>query len=121
LVHRLCAEIQKAFKGRIPELMRHPCGSAVVIDLFAAASTEQRNRMAAEFYGREFQLFDAKEGDKVHSLTEKMSGMTATQRKATLQHLTIQLSPIMEKGLLDSELVHRWVSFAPLSMKICII
>mmetsp|Transcript_9410 Transcript_9410/g.23839 ORF Transcript_9410/g.23839 Transcript_9410/m.23839 type:complete len:652 (-) Transcript_9410:138-2093(-) len=103
------AEIQKAFKGRIPELMRHPCGSAVVIDLYAAASTEQRNCMAAEFYGREFQLFDAKAGDAAHSLTERMSGMTATQRKATLQHLTIQLSPIMEKGLLDSELVHRLV------------
>lgn len=63
--------------------------------------------MASEFYGREYQLFDAKDGDEIHSLSERMKSMTATQRKNTLQHLTIQLSPIMEKGLVDSELVHR--------------
>ena len=75
---------------------------------FQETTTRQRDVMVAEFYGREFQLFDAKGSDEVHNLGERMAKMTPTQRKGTLRHLTIQLSPIMEKGLVDSELVHRY-------------
>ena len=74
---------------------------------FQEATSQQRDVMVAEFYGREFQLFDAKGSDEVHRLGDRMAKMTPTQRKGTLRHLTIQLSPIMEKGLVDSELVHR--------------
>ena len=79
------------------------------------ASTEQRDIMVAEFYGREFQLFDAKGSDEVHDLKERTAKMTPTQRKGTLRHLTIQLSPIIEKGLVDSELAHRCRQLASLT------
>lgn len=48
----------KALKGQAPALLRHPSGAAVIDDAFTAASAVQRNAMAAEFYGREFTLFE---------------------------------------------------------------
>ena len=53
----LITEMLKALKGQIPALLRHPSGAAVVDAAFTAASAEQRNAMAVEFYGRELSLF----------------------------------------------------------------
>jgi hypothetical protein len=52
------AGIIKAFKGRVPQLLRHPNGAAVIDDAYNAAYPAQRNAMAAEFYGKEFTLFE---------------------------------------------------------------
>ena len=54
------AGMLKALKGQAPALLRHPSGAAVIDDAFTAASAAQRNAMAAEFYGREFTLFEAR-------------------------------------------------------------
>lgn len=54
------AGMLKALKGQAPALLRHPSGAAVIDDAFTAASAAQRNAMAAEFYGREFTLFEVR-------------------------------------------------------------
>lgn len=52
------AGIIKGFKGRVPQLLRHPNGASVIDDAYNAAYPAQRNAMAAEFYGKEFTLFE---------------------------------------------------------------
>ncbi len=42
----------------MPQLLRHPNGAAVIDDAYTAAYPAQRNAMAAEFYGKEFTLFE---------------------------------------------------------------
>ena len=54
------AGLVKAFKGKIPMLLRHPSGKNVVDDAYHAATAEQRSAMAAEFYGRQFTLFEVR-------------------------------------------------------------
>ena len=39
------------------KMLRHPCGSRVINELYTAASTKQRRALTAEFYGRETALF----------------------------------------------------------------
>ena len=38
-------------------MLRHPCGSRVINEVYTAASTKQRRALTAEFYGREAVLF----------------------------------------------------------------
>jgi len=45
-----------AFKGHVPMLLRHPCGAAVIDELYNVVSALQRNHLAAEFYGKEYTL-----------------------------------------------------------------
>lgn len=52
------AGLVKAFKGKYPMLLRHPSGKSVVDDAYNAATADQRAAMAAEFYGRQFTLFE---------------------------------------------------------------
>ena len=49
--------VMKVFKGHVVRLLRHPCGSRVINELYTAASTKQRRGLTAEFYGREAVLF----------------------------------------------------------------
>ena len=51
------AGLLRLVQGRTPQLLRHPCASAVVDELYNRASGAQRNMLAAEFFGREFALF----------------------------------------------------------------
>ena len=54
---QLHAAMLKLFKGRVPQLLRHPNGALVIDDAYNAAYPAQRDAMAAEFYGKEFTLF----------------------------------------------------------------
>lgn len=56
-VHKCPAGVMKAFKGQVVRMLRHPCGSRVINELYTAASTKQRRALCAEFYGREAVLF----------------------------------------------------------------
>ncbi len=47
----------KTFRGQVVKLMRHPCGSRVINELYTRASGKQRKLLAAEFYGREMVIF----------------------------------------------------------------
>ena len=46
----------KALLPEVAHLLRHPCGASVVSALYDRASAEQRNAMAATFYGKEFSV-----------------------------------------------------------------
>lgn len=54
--------VMKGFKGHVVRLLRHPCGSRVINELYTAASTKQRRGLTAEFYGREAVLFHEARG-----------------------------------------------------------
>ena len=50
------AGVLKTFQGHIGFLLRHPCGAAVVNALYDKCDTAQRDRMAAELYGKEYTI-----------------------------------------------------------------
>lgn len=53
---RACAGVLKTFQGHISFLLRHPCGASVVNALYDRCDTAQRDRMAAELYGKEYTI-----------------------------------------------------------------
>jgi len=65
----------------------------------------------AEFYGREFSLFDGigAKGSSLTSLAQLLEGSDNTKRRAVLLHMTKALMPIVEKGILHPPMVHRCV------------
>ena len=62
---KLCtcaAEVFKVIKGHVPGLLKHPCGAAVVDELYSVASAQQRSALAAEFFGKEYSIFSSVRG-----------------------------------------------------------
>jgi pumilio homology domain family member 6 len=104
----------KAFKGRAAELLRHPAGTHVLDDLYAAASASQRNIIAAEFYGREYVLF--RDGTLNNAqgppakLQDLLQAVDVPKRRAIIAHLAASISGVIEKGLVDSQLAHRLIA-----------
>ncbi|KAI3432645.1 hypothetical protein D9Q98_004191 [Chlorella vulgaris] len=114
----------KAFRGHLGALLRHPAGCHVVDDLYAVANAKQRNLMAAEFYGKEYVLFENgtlnnTQGVPAH-LGDLMPHVDGGKQRSIIQHMSKDLIPIMEKGLVDCPLVHRLISefmeFSPASV-----
>ena len=99
----------KLFKGHVAELLRHPYGADVVMDLYDVVSAGQRNVMASEFYGREFCLFDGVSGEssKLKSLQQALDRAPPAKRRAIIIFVMKSLVPIMEKALLHPPIVHR--------------
>jgi hypothetical protein len=58
----LLAALVRLFRGHVAQLLRQPYGADVITDLYDIASTSDRNALCAEFYGREFVLFDGISG-----------------------------------------------------------
>ena len=96
------------FKGRAPDLLRHPCACHVLDDVYAMADARARGRMVAEFYGPELALFGGGEGPVggTADLGHILGRATKAQRATILGSLYAKLIPILEKGLVDSEPVH---------------
>ena len=93
------------FKGHIAQLLRHPCGAAVIDDLYNEATRKQQGAMAAELYGREYVLFSG----EAKRLPDLMKELPAAKQKAVLRNMAQHATPIMEKALVDPPLVHRSV------------
>lgn len=116
--------ILKLYKGRAAELLRHPAGAHILNDLYAAASPQQRNALAAEFYGREYSLFDGgllnNTAGPPGKLKDLLASVDGAKARAIIQHLATELSPVLEKGLMDCQLAHRlaaeYMSAAPASL-----
>jgi pumilio homology domain family member 6 len=104
----------KAFKGRAPELLRHPAGTHVLDDLYSSASAVQRNAMAAEFYGREYSLFGGGTLNNTQgapaTLHSLLTAVEPAKRRSIIQHLASAISPVIEKGLVDCQLAHRLIT-----------
>jgi len=94
-----------AFRGKVVPMLRHPCGAQVIDDLYHLCSSRQRQQMAAEFYGPEVALLANLAMDDL-SLETLLAKATPAQRAAVLTHIFMKLSPILDKGLVDSHLVH---------------
>jgi len=92
-------------RGHVVALLRHPCGSSVVDDLYHASNSRQKEQLASEFYGPEVALLANLATDelKLSSLLERAS---SAQRAAILTHIFTKLTPILDKGLVDAHLVH---------------
>ncbi|GFR43770.1 hypothetical protein Agub_g4884, partial [Astrephomene gubernaculifera] len=101
----------KLFRGHVAQLLRQPYGADVITDLYDVASTTDRNALCAEFYGKEFVLFDGISGEagRLHSLKQLMAGAAPAKQRAIIQHMTKALVPIMEKALLHPPITHRLV------------
>ncbi|KAK9786572.1 hypothetical protein WJX73_000347 [Symbiochloris irregularis] len=97
--------VLKTFQGHIGFLLRHPCGASVVNVLYDRCDTAQRDRMAAELYGKEYTVLTQEAAPG--SLEEALSGLAPPQRRAVLQRLHLHLHPIMEKAMVDPHLTHR--------------
>lgn len=91
------------FKGHVAHLVRHPCGAAIIDDVYHVASAQQRTAMVAELYGREFVLFSG----EAKSITDFIHELPLPKQKAVIRNMAQHAIPIMEKALVDSPLVHR--------------
>lgn len=104
----------KAFKGKSPELLRHPAGTHVLDDLYSQANREQRRMMAAEFYGKEYSLFGSGTLNNTKGAPESLGSLLAAvegqKQLAIVKHVASALTPVMEKGLVDNQLAHRLIS-----------
>ena len=94
----------KHYRGSLSALLRHPCGAAVVDELYARATPTERDARAAEFYSKEYSVFG---GPAPASLGAALAGADPARVRAVLQRLAVQLAPVVEKGMLDPVLVHR--------------
>lgn len=63
----------------------------------------------AEFYGREYVLFDgvSGQGSALTSLSQLLATVPGPKRVSILQHMTKACVPIMEKAILHPPMVHR--------------
>lgn len=104
--------VVRAFKGHVTKLFRHPCGSAVLSDLYDELTGPERNVLVAEFYGREYALFGSAQSaaGALSSLSQAWASMDGRKRRAVMQSLILALQPIIEKGYLDPAPMHRLVS-----------
>lgn len=91
------------------KLFKHPCGSAVVADLYEELSAADRNAIVAEFYSRETALLGAKSSTAtLKSLVDAWPTMDGTERRSTMQRLIMALQPIIEKAYVDPPAIHRY-------------
>ena len=90
------------------KLFKHPCGSAVVADLYEELPAADRNAIVAEFYSRETALLGAKTSTAtLKSLVDAWPTMDSTEKRSTMQRLILALNPIIEKAYVDPPAIHR--------------
>jgi hypothetical protein len=92
-------DLLKLFKGHIAELLRHPHGADVLVDLYDVAPQSGRNAMCAELYGREFVLFDgvATKGTSIGHLRDLLATVPAAKQRSILESLYKEMAPVFEK------------------------
>jgi pumilio family protein 6 len=108
------AEFFKAFKGKAPELLRHPAGTHVLDDLYVQSNAEQRKMMEAEFYGKEYSLFASGTLNNTKGAPDTLAALLASvegqKQLSIVRHIASTLTPVIEKGLVDNQLAHRLIS-----------
>ncbi len=133
----------KAVKGHVPELLRHPCGAPVLEELYNIASASQRDTLAAEFYGKEYVLFDlpvnttsgvtgqtagvSKSGDSKSGVSKTAGAQVSGVQGGALGTLLASVEPLKRKNILrvccvvhvDDDVVDRAHSIHPTSIHPC--
>ncbi|GBG90606.1 hypothetical protein CBR_g50950 [Chara braunii] len=103
-------QLLSTLRRNVVPLLRHPCGSSVIEQAYQSADSVQQMDLVAEFYAPEFQLFKDALPAKCSSLKDIMAEVPPLKKGSILQHLTLSLQPIVEKGIVDHSIVHRVIS-----------
>ncbi|GJN22771.1 hypothetical protein PR202_gb10367 [Eleusine coracana subsp. coracana] len=78
----------------------------LVVDYaFQLATPPQRRQLLLELYSTELQLFKGLTEQKSHSLLDTISKL-GLQKSSVLQHMTIVIQAILEKGIIEYSIVH---------------
>ena len=103
------AALVRLFRGHIAELLRHPQGADVLVDLYDVAPSALRNSMCAEFYGKEYALFDgvSQPGSSVVRLSGLMACVPVVKQRRIMQYMSRCMLPIVEKAILHPPMAHR--------------
>jgi pumilio family protein 6 len=69
----------------------------------------------AEFYGREYVLFDGvtQQSANLGNLSSLLDGVSAAKKRSVLVYMEKALAPIMEKAILHPAMVHRLIKVRP--------
>lgn len=122
------AALESALKRKTAMLLRQQWSAGVVDHLYHLVSAKRRRFMLLELYGKEFTLFgaednvgaaaadaDAERAPTLPRLLAKASGADA--RREILRRTYDAMWPCIEKGLVDSPLVHKWLAeFLPVCL-----
>lgn len=100
-------EIISSLHGHVVAFLRHPVGSAVVEHVFKLANGTQKQELLSEIYSAEFRIFKGIIPKGKGRLVDLLSGEHPSKRSAVLEHMTLALQPILEKGIVDHSIVHR--------------
>lgn len=100
-------EIISSLHGHVVAFLRHPVGSAVVEHVFKLANETQKQGLLSEMYSAEFRVFKGIIPKGKGRLVDLLSGEHPSKKSAVLEHMTLALQPILEKGIVDHSIVHR--------------
>ncbi|CAK9224791.1 unnamed protein product, partial [Sphagnum troendelagicum] len=93
--------------GNVVALLRHPNGSPVLEQAYLSANAVQKQELLAEFYSPEFRLFKGMITAGKGRVVDLLATEPAAKRRAVLEHMTLALQPILEKGIVDHSIIHR--------------
>eukprot|EP01023_Acetabularia_acetabulum_P019498 TRINITY_DN19938_c0_g1_i5.p1 TRINITY_DN19938_c0_g1~~TRINITY_DN19938_c0_g1_i5.p1 ORF type:complete len:478 (+),score=69.06 TRINITY_DN19938_c0_g1_i5:736-2169(+) len=109
----------RLFLGSVTQLLRHPCGCVVIDDLYLVASSDSKNQMLAEFYGKEYRLFGSsimpstdehKNNNKYATFESIWSQAPEAERKNIIRNLGASMTSVIDRELLDAQMTHRLLS-----------
>jgi hypothetical protein len=81
--------------------------STVLEQAYLSANAVQKQELLAEFYSPEFRLFKGMITAGKGRVVDLLATEPAAKRRAVLEHMTLALQPILEKGIVDHSIIHR--------------
>ncbi|KAG0574443.1 hypothetical protein KC19_VG262600 [Ceratodon purpureus] len=93
--------------GNVVALLRHPYASPVVEYAYTISNAAQKLELLSEFYSPEFRLFKGLNTPGKGRLAEFFASEPAVKKRSVLQHMSLALQPILEKGIVDHSIIHR--------------
>jgi len=104
--------LARALRGRVPRLLSHPSGHAVLDDLWSRLDAVDRDGMAAEFYAPGVAMAAAPSGGAAPRPPKSLDAFLASTtdpaaRRRAMTTLAQRALPLAEKRLLDAALSHR--------------
>ncbi|XP_010504678.1 PREDICTED: pumilio homolog 24-like [Camelina sativa] len=95
-----------SLRGRVAHLLRHLFGSVVVEHAYHLGTAAQKQKLLAELYSTELQLFKG-----LASTTEKrvvdIIAKLGLQKDSVNRHMAAIIQPILEKGIVDHTIIHK--------------
>ncbi|XP_058076166.1 pumilio homolog 24 isoform X1 [Magnolia sinica] len=92
--------------GHVASLLRHMVGSVVVEHAFQLGNGSQKQTLLLELYSTELQLFKDLTTTNEGRLVDLISKL-GLQKSSVLQHMSLVIQPILEKGIVDHSIIHK--------------